>query len=377
MGLWLDFWEDDAEAADAEFRRALEIDPRHSNAQREYARFLMRRGRFDESLREIEKVQDPIFAVTVHLTRAEVYRYRGQYAEAMREAHRFQEIWSGSDEPLLQKVLCYIALVEYEKAAELVQQISSDHPARYRLVALINILQGHTDQAKVTSEQLLSRQPDSSFAWWLSGQISFLADDYEKARESFSRAHQLKTTEDLNWWRPFATYLGVTLWRLGERDAAEQLFSERISANQSAFEKGNQDPELRRDMAVIHATRGETEEALQWMERAFEAGYARYDLIQKDRLLEALYDHPRFQELVVAMRAGVSQMRRLVGLMEQEWKEQSLERARKLDLRGPEYMAASSKRGSAWGVQPRLRMAGWAMLSYDGPEPTIQLCSAF
>ncbi len=319
MGLWLDFWEDDGEAADEEFKRALELDPRHSNAQREYARFLMRRGRFDEALTEIGKVHDPIFAVTVHLTRAEIYRYRGQFDEALQEAHRFREIWSGSDEPLLQMVACYTALAEYEKAEKLAEEISADHPARYRLLAIIYLLQDRMDMAREASQHLVALEPEVPYSWWLAGYMDLWENDYSQAQQNFETAYELNTPEDLTWWRPHATYLGIALWRLGEKDRAEQLFAERMSLNQAAIDNGNQDPTLRKDMAVIHATRGETEEALQWMERAVESGYARYDLTLKEGLLGTLHDDPRFQQLMTKIEAKVAVMRRQVEAMESEW----------------------------------------------------------
>jgi tetratricopeptide (TPR) repeat protein len=318
MGLWLDFSEDDSEAADASFKKALEIDPRHANAQREYARFLMRRGRFDESLKENDKV-NPMFAFTVHLTRAEIYRYRGQYDEAVLETQKFHEIWSGSDEALKQMSLCYIALVEYPKAEKVALAMSEDHPERYRLLALIYMLQDRLEEAREASRHLISLQPDSPFSWWMVGYLALLSNDLAQAQAGFERAHQLKTKDDLNWSRPYRTYLGITLWRLGEKQQAEQLFSERILLNERAIQKGNQDPERRKDMAVIYATIGETDEALRWLELAFESGYALYDLTLKERLLNNLHDHPRFVELVDQMAGKVGAMRARVAAMESEW----------------------------------------------------------
>ncbi len=319
MGLWLDFWEDDPEAADASFQKALELDPRHANARREYARFLMRRGRFDEALKENDKVRDPMFAFTVHLTRAEIYRYRGQYDEAMRETQQFREVWSGSEEPLVQMALCYMALVEYEKAETLAAQISTDNPARYRLLSLIYMLQHRMEEARETSRKLISLQPDSPFSWWLVGYMALLANDLSQAQIGFETVYQLKTRDDLTWWRPYVTYLGITHWRLGETARAEELFNERILRDEAAIQKGNQNPEVRKDMAVIHANRGETEEALDWLEKAFESGYAWYDLTLKEGLLDSLNDQPRFQHLIAEMENRVKQMRLRVEAMEIAW----------------------------------------------------------
>ncbi|UCF36492.1 MAG: protein kinase [Acidobacteriota bacterium] len=319
MGLWLDFWDDDAEGADAEFRRALEIDPRQSNARREYSRFLMRRGRFGEALREIEKVHDPMFAVTVHLTRAEIYRYRGQYDAALQEAHRFSEIWTGSDEPLLQMALCYAAMVEYEKAEQLAARISQDHPARDRLLSLIHLLQGRMQEAKVAADRLILLQPEVPFSWWVSGYVKLWNGENAAAQADFERAYQLKATDDLNWWRPYATYLGKTLWNLGDTQSANRFFNERLAADQNAIDAGSQYPDLLKDRAVIYATRGEIDNALQWMQRAVDSGYLLYDIAERDGLLQPLYEEPRFQQMMREAESRVEGMRRRAEIMERDW----------------------------------------------------------
>ena len=53
--------------------------------------------------------------------------------------------------------------------------------------------------------------------------------------------------------------------------------------------------------------------------KAFENGYALYDLTLKEGLLEDLRDHPRFQEIIAAMETRVADMRSRVEAMEAEW----------------------------------------------------------
>jgi tetratricopeptide (TPR) repeat protein len=279
----------------------------------------MRRGRFDEALREIEKVHDPMFAVTVHLTRSEIYRYRGQYDSALREAQRFHEIWSGSDEPLLQMSLCYIALVEYAKAERLADQISQEHPARDRLLSTIYLLQGRIEESREAAQRLLAQQPEVPFSWWMNGYIAFWERNYEEAVEDFERAYQLKNTDDLNWWRPHATYLAAALWHLDERDRSRHLFSEQLQTDQEAIAAGNLHPGLRKDIAVIYAIQGDIEQALDWMQKAVSTGYSRYDLARHDGLLENLYETTTFQDLMANVESRVEQLRRRVEAMEREW----------------------------------------------------------
>jgi hypothetical protein len=106
---------------------------------------------------------------------------------------------------------------------------------------------------------------------------------------------------------------------MGDREKAEELFSERTLLNEKAIQKGNQNPEIFKDMAVIYATIGESDEALRWLELAFENGYALYDLTLKDGLLDSLHDQPRFIELIDKMESKVTEMRSRVRAMEADW----------------------------------------------------------
>jgi tetratricopeptide (TPR) repeat protein len=197
--------------------------------------------------------------------------------------------------------------------------MSPDHPARYRLLAIIYLLQDRMDMAREASEHLIALEPEIPYSWWLAGYMDLWENQNSRARENLERAYELRTPEDLTWWRPHATYLGVALWRLGEKDRAEELFAERIRLSQAAIDNGNQNPALRKDMAVIHATRGEIEEAVQWLERAIESGFAWHDLTTKDGLLDNLRDNPRFQQVMTEMETRVAGMRTSAEVIEREW----------------------------------------------------------
>jgi len=51
------YWSWDAPGAEAEFRRAIQLDPHYVAAHHWYATFLFSNGRFDESMREFEQAQ--------------------------------------------------------------------------------------------------------------------------------------------------------------------------------------------------------------------------------------------------------------------------------------------------------------------------------
>jgi adenylate cyclase len=79
--------------AAAEFRRGLEIEPLSIPINWDYGRFLYHARRFDESVAQHKKTieLDPSFA-RAHRTLAEVYRMKGDYANAVQERARFFDL---------------------------------------------------------------------------------------------------------------------------------------------------------------------------------------------------------------------------------------------------------------------------------------------
>jgi Tfp pilus assembly protein PilF len=63
------------------------------------------------------------------------------------------------------------------------------------------------------------------------------------------------------------------------------------------------------EMAAIHAARAETDEALEWLERAFTAGYKDYSTLGRHPIFLAVRREARFQNLLKRMEAAVARMR--------------------------------------------------------------------
>src|SRR6266852_63837 len=79
----------DWEGAETEFRRALELDPKHVNAHQWHAVFLAKLGRFKEAFPEIEiaKELDPL-SLPVATSAGSILRYARRYDEAIEELRR-------------------------------------------------------------------------------------------------------------------------------------------------------------------------------------------------------------------------------------------------------------------------------------------------
>jgi hypothetical protein len=93
---------------------------------------------------------------------------------------------------------------------------------------------------------------------------------------------------------------------------AERYARERIAGNDDT-------PVQRVELAATAALRGDTDSALEWLERAFDAGYRDYGSLERDPIFRPLGSHAGFVSLLDRMRRDVEAQReraRTRGLLE-------------------------------------------------------------
>ena len=93
---------------------------------------------------------------------------------------------------------------------------------------------------------------------------------------------------------------------------AERYARERIAA-------GDDTPDQRVELAAVAALRGDADAALEWLERAFEAGYRDYGFLERDPIFRPLGSDARFVRVLDRMRRDVEAQReraRTRGLLE-------------------------------------------------------------
>jgi TolB-like protein/DNA-binding winged helix-turn-helix (wHTH) protein/Tfp pilus assembly protein PilF len=93
MGAYKMFFEWDLKGADTEFKRAIEIDPDFAGARELYSYSLIAQRRYEESLAEIKKASElEPTSLIIQSDLASVYRYMGQFDEALKIDRRTVEM---------------------------------------------------------------------------------------------------------------------------------------------------------------------------------------------------------------------------------------------------------------------------------------------
>jgi tetratricopeptide (TPR) repeat protein len=137
---------------------------------------------------------------------------------------------------------------------------------------------------------------------------------FEKAREYYQR---IEGRPAARWTVGMqAVELGYIYWKAGRREEAKEMFQTRLERLQKQVEQGDEGFGIRFSIATIFAIQGKTEEALGWLEKAFDAGWWQYRYAARYPLLENIRDHERFKRIMNDVKTKVSEMRRRVELME-------------------------------------------------------------
>jgi len=93
MGAYKMFFEWDLKGADTEFKRAIELDPDFAGARELYSYSLIAQRRYEESLAEIKKASElEPTSLIIQSDLASVYRYMGQFDEALKIDRRTVEM---------------------------------------------------------------------------------------------------------------------------------------------------------------------------------------------------------------------------------------------------------------------------------------------
>ena len=95
----------------------------------------------------------------------------------------------------------------------------------------------------------------------------------------------------------------------GDRSRAATLLAEALTRAHKALENGNENQRVPFEIAAIHATRGEHDQALEWLAKAFAAGYKDYATLGRHRIFASVRKDARFQSVLTQMERAVATMR--------------------------------------------------------------------
>jgi TolB-like protein len=186
------------------------------------------------------------------------------------------------------------------------------------MLGMLELYQGNTEQALARSKAIAEQQPKNVEMSFHRADVAYLAGSPEL--ESLL-APLLEHSPTNRLWGGESVRLryAYVLQKRGESRRAAALAAEAERYARERIAGGDDTPVQRVELAATAALRGETDPALEWLERAFDAGYRDYGSLERDPIFRPLGTHPGFVSLLDRMRRDVEAQReraRTRGLLE-------------------------------------------------------------
>jgi TolB-like protein len=172
-------------------------------------------------------------------------------------------------------------------------------------------LRGDEAGALAAARAIVEERPAFEEGLMAAAELSFLTrapDAEQRIERIFRRSPGLETGNLLKQESHRTSYAWLLLKR-GDRARAEALLSEALASAQAALENGNEHQRIPFEFAAIHATRGEREHALDWLEKTPPAGYNDSSTLGRHPIFEPLRSETRFQAVLATMERNLSAAR--------------------------------------------------------------------
>jgi len=186
-----------------------------------------------------------------------------------------------------------------------------DNPRLQYLNAALHYLQGDEAAALALARKTVEDHPALEEGLMVVTELAYLtaAPDAEARIERLFRRSPGIETGPLLKQESYRTSYAYLLMARGERSRAAALLGEALEHAHKALENGNENQRVPFDIAAIHATRGERDLALEWLAKAFEAGYKDYATLGRHPIFASVRTDARFQTVLKQMERAVATMR--------------------------------------------------------------------
>ena len=186
-----------------------------------------------------------------------------------------------------------------------------DAPRLRYLKAAFLYLQGEEAAALAQARKIIEDHPAFEEGLMVAAELAYLtaAPDAEAQIERLFRRSPGIEAGPLLKQESYRTSYAHLLMARGERSRAGTLLGEALTHAHMALENDNENQRVPFEIAAIHATRGENDQALDWLAKAFAAGYKDYSTLGRHRIFAAVRTDPRFQNVLKQMERAVAKMR--------------------------------------------------------------------
>lgn len=111
-------------------------------------------------------------------------------------------------------------------------------------------------------------------------------------------------------YETFRTLYAWTLAQRGERARTDSMWDAALAQDRQDLAEGNETFDRPLEIAAISAVRGDTSKALEWLERAYQAGFKDPRVLARDPFFDGIRATPGVRRIAARMQDDVAAMRR-------------------------------------------------------------------
>ena len=183
----------DWQAAETEFKRALELKPGYARAHEWYALYLSIQRRFAEAMAEMRRAQqlDPL-STSVSNGIGRILHFQRQYDDALLQFRKTLELEPQYAEAFFSLGMTYQAMHRYDDALAAYQTaipLSGNRPVMIAMLGMAEGLAGRKDEARKTYDDMLALARTTKVSPYYFGIISIGLGDADQAFQFFEQAY--------------------------------------------------------------------------------------------------------------------------------------------------------------------------------------------
>ena len=185
-------------------------------------------------------------------------------------------------------------------------------PAATRLQILLSYLdlrRGRPDAALDRIRRTVDNAPTNVEALLTRLEVAAIAGSADAGRFAEALLAESADAPTQLIWHSVKLVHAYQLHKEGQKARASELMDQVLAASEEAIKGGADWLYPRIQIATVHAIRGDVPTALDWLERAYQAGWKDPRIARMLPMWASLRREPRFEQLVARMEADVAAMR--------------------------------------------------------------------
>jgi eukaryotic-like serine/threonine-protein kinase len=183
-------------------------------------------------------------------------------------------------------------------------------------LATLDLYQGRTNEVSARMASLVARLPGDEEVKFARADLAFLtgSDDLVPALEAIGQGADTSYQMVAETIRLRRAYVASSR---GDRSRADRLLTQIEQLARGKIDRGDRRPALRVELAAAAVLRGDSASAIEWLQRAYDAGYRDYGILERDPILARI-------EPAAKLRGVLDQMKRDVDVQRSRAEEQGL-----------------------------------------------------